>query len=135
MVLQERREILRKQASLKHITPINYNEGSNNDNEEEDIEEEGGVAYQYNTDISTVTSYARKSSNKAFISRVSPSSLQNKPSKRPIKPDGAAKAQRKRKNLDLNESGSDNSTLEVKKLQKKDPETELIKEQLKVTQE
>ena len=36
-------------ASLTNIAPINYNEGSNDDEEEEDIEEEGDNAYQYHT--------------------------------------------------------------------------------------
>ncbi len=68
-------------ASLRHITPINYNEGSNDDDDEkEDIEEEGGVAYQYNTDIPTVSSYARKSSitlKRHSSPEPSPSSLRN----------------------------------------------------------
>jgi hypothetical protein len=44
----------------------------------------------------------------------SPSSLQNPPSKTPIKPDAAAMSQSKLKILDLNESGSDNRILLVK---------------------
>ncbi len=79
---------IKKTASLRNIAPINYNEGSNdNEEEEEDVEEEGGVAYQNNTDIPTVFSYARKSSTtpKRHSSlEPFPSSLQNPHQKRQL---------------------------------------------------
>ncbi len=56
--------------SLRNIALINYNEGSNEEEEEEDIEDEEVATYQYNTDIPTFSSYAKKKyySKKPFTS-------------------------------------------------------------------
>jgi hypothetical protein len=129
---------IKKTASLRNIAPVNYSEGSNDDDEEEYIEEEGGVAYQYHTHIPNVSTFAKKL--KTILKRhsspePSPSSSQKTLSKRTNKHDPASKTNKKRKILDLDESGSNNSILEVKILPKKDQDMKLIKEQLKVTQE
>jgi hypothetical protein len=108
---------IKKATSLRNIALINYNEGSNDEDEEEDLEYEKDAAYQYNTNIPTFSSYAKKSSTipKRHSSlEPSPSSLRKPKSKRPIKSEGVAQAQKKTKILDLDESESNNSILDVK---------------------
>ncbi len=80
---------------LRNIAPINYNEGSNEEEEEEDIEDEEVATYQYNTNIPTFSSYAKKSTTPKSHSPpdLSPSFLRKPTSKRPIKSEGVAKAQ------------------------------------------
>jgi hypothetical protein len=83
--------------------------------------EEDGVAYQYHTDIPNVSTYARRpitTPKRPSSLEPSPFSSQKPPSKRTIKPDPASKVHEKRKILDLDEYGSNNSILEVKKYQK-----------------
>lgn len=131
---------IKKVSSLRQIAPINYNEGSNEEEEEEDydIEEEEVTSDQYNTEFPTFSSYAKKKSTTPKSHsppQLSPSSLRKPTTNKSIKSETVTKTQKKRKTLDLEESESDNSILMVEKLPKKSDEMELIKQQLRMTQE
>ncbi len=125
-------------SNLRRIAPVDCNEGSN-DGEDEDIEEESGIPYQYQPKRAPSPSTVKKSS--ATLSgysspEPSPSSSQNATSKRLLNPDDEAKKNKKKKDWEQDESGSDNSILEIKKpsATKKYTESDLIKEQLKMSQ-
>jgi hypothetical protein len=112
----------KKSDSLRHIAPIDYNEGSNEEDEEEvfgsDVE---GFDYQFHSDI-PISSH--KKDKKATPKRLSssdpsPSSFLKPAAKPKIKSEPAAKGKKKREILELIHSDSDDSLLLGEKNQSK----------------
>jgi hypothetical protein len=129
---------VKKSTSLRHIAPIDYNEGSTNENEEEDIRSDEEIFdYQFISDIPT-SSYKKdkKATPKRHSSsEPSPSSYLKPAAKRQIKSETVAKGKKKREILELVDSESDNSLLLGGKKPKKLDDMDLIKQQLKATQD
>ena len=128
----------KKSDSLRHVAPIDYNEGSNEEDEEEVFgSDEEGFDYQFHSDIPTSS---HKKDKKATPKRLSssdpsPSSCLKPAAKPKIKSEPAAKGKKKREILELDESESDNSLLLGNKRSKQMDEMDLIKQQLKATQD
>jgi hypothetical protein len=96
-------------SNLRRITPVDYNEGSNDD-EDEDIKEDSGIPYQYKLKKATSSSSVKKScaTLRGYSSpEPSPSFSQKATSKRQLNPDDEAKKNKKKKDLDQDESGGD----------------------------
>ena len=128
----------KKSDFLRHVAPIDYNEGSNEENEEEVFgSDEEGFDYQFHSDIPTSS---HKKDKKATPKRLSssdpsPSSFLKPAPKQKIKSEPAAKGKKKREILELLNSDSDDSLLLGKKKPKQMDDMDLIKEQLKATQD
>lgn len=128
----------KKSDSLRHVAPIDYNEGSNEENEEEVFgSDEEGFDYQFHSDIPTSS---HKKDKKATPKRLSssdpsPSSFLKPAPKQKIKSEPAAKGKKKREILELDDSDSDDSLLLENKKTKQMDDMDLIKEQLKATQD
>ena len=108
----------KKNDSLRHVAPIDYNEGSNEEDEEEvSGSDEEGFDYQFHSDI-PISSH--KKDKKATPKRLSssdpsPSSFLKSAAKTKIKSEPAAKGKKKREILELIDSDSDDSLLLGKK--------------------
>ena len=128
----------KKTDSLRHVAPIDYNEGSNNEDEEENIgSDEKLFDYQFHSDIPT-SSYKKDQKltpKRRSSSEPSPSSYLKPAAERQIKSETAAKGKKKREILELDDSESDNSLLLGNKRSKQMDEMDLIKQQLKATQD
>ena len=128
----------KKSDSLRHVAPIDYNERSNEENEEEIFgSDEEGFDYQFHSDIPTSS---HKKDKKATPKRLSssepsPSSFLKPAPKQKIKSEPAAKGKKKREILELDDSDSDDSLLLENKKTKQMDDMDLIKEQLKATQD
>jgi hypothetical protein len=128
----------KKSDSLRHVAPIDYNEGSNEEEEEEVFgSDEEGFDYQFHSDIPTSS---HKKDKKATPKRLSssdpsPSSFLKPAAKPKLKSEPAAKRKKKREILELLHSDSDDSLLLGKKKPKQMDDMDLIKQQLKATQD
>jgi len=126
-----------KSTALRNIAPIDYNEGSNNEDEEENIgSDEELFDYQFHSDIPTSKKKGQKPTPKRrSSSEPSPSSYLKPAAERQIKSETAAKGKKKREILELDDSESDNSLLLGNKRAKQMDDMDLIKQQLKATQD
>ena len=111
---------VKKSASLRHVAPIDYNEGSNNEEEVFRSDEEG-FDYQFHSDIPTSSHKKDKKATQKRLSssEPSPSSFLKPPATPKIKSEPAAKGKKKREILELLHSDSDNSLLLEKNKQSK----------------
>ena len=127
-----------KSTALHNIAPIDYNEESNNEYEEENKgSDEELFNYQFHPDIptSSLKKDQKPTPKRRSSSEPSPSTSLKPAAKRQNKPATAAKGNKKREILELDDSESDNGVSLGKKRTKQMDDMDLIKEQLKATQD
>jgi hypothetical protein len=125
-----------KSTALHHIAPIDYNEGSNNEDKAENIgSDEELFDNQLHSDIPT-SSYKKDQNptpKRRSSSEPSPSSYLKPAAKRIIKSETVARGKKKREILELDDSESDKSLLLGNKRAKQMDDMDLFKQQLKAT--
>ena len=127
-----------KSTALRNIAPIKYNEESNDEYEDKNKgSDEELFNNQIHPDIptSSLTKDQKPTPKRRSSSEPSPSTSLKPAPKQKIKSEPAAKGKKKREILELLNSDSDDSLLLGKKKPKQMDDMDLIKEQLKATQD